>query len=63
MAAGKSVFYTDLPDSEVCILLFGLFFNPGRSIVWDWVVYGRLVQGFPRGVRGHGGGIVELIQV
>lgn len=29
VAAGKSVsfFYTDLPDLETCILLFGVFFN------------------------------------
>lgn len=27
MAAGKKVFYTDLPDTDACILLFGLFFN------------------------------------
>ena len=33
LAAGKSVFYTDLPDLEACILLFGLFFNLGCSIV------------------------------
>lgn len=27
MAAGRSVFYTDLPDLDACILLYGLFFN------------------------------------
>lgn len=35
LAAGKSVFHTDLPESEACILLLGLFFNLWRPIVWD----------------------------
>lgn len=43
LAAGKSVFYTDLPDLEACILLFGLFFNQ----LWDWGVYDLPGQGVP----------------
>lgn len=35
LAARKSVFHTDLPESEACILLLGLFFNLWRPIVWD----------------------------
>lgn len=35
LAAGKSVFHTDLPESEACILLLGLFFNLWRPILWD----------------------------
>lgn len=47
LAAGKSVFfYTDLPESKACILLFGLFFNLGCSFVGDWDVQDPCGKGF-----------------
>lgn len=42
-------FYTDLPDLDACILLFGLCFNLCYSAVWKWVFMtrvGNVSQGY-----------------
>lgn len=52
-------FYTDLPDLEACILLFGLFFNRSCSIVCDWGVYDLLGKG-SQGFQGQEDRIVNI---